>query len=162
MTSQNIFKKRRIKTKSGEPPGLISFNQNLRPLESFPLDLCKVVIIFLSKLKITERVSSHWVMLQGRFILAFGWVVLGHFMDILLLGTYARFSCSLIKWEKITIPIFPPNGWTTWPINEFNVSKLNWRQFFSCNNIHVYSTSIQLFHLQILNLQLYVKTGILL
>ena len=62
-------------------------------------------------------------------------------MDISLLGSYTRFSCSLIKWNmqraKITIPHlnplylipFLPFGWTKLLINEINVFNLNWRQF---------------------------------
>ena len=75
-------------------------------------------------------------------------------MDILLLGYYTRFSYSLLKWNlqraKIMITPFhtfyhilsPPTGCTNWPLNKFRVSKLNWRQYFPCHNIHVYSTSI--------------------
>ena len=56
-------------------------------------------------------------------------------MDIFLIGSYTRFSCSLIKWKtqraKITIPPFhplypipsPPTGWTNEPINEFRLSQ---------------------------------------
>ena len=36
----------------------------------------------------------------------------------------------------------PPIGWTNWPISDVQVSNLNWRQFFSCHNIHVYIISI--------------------
>ena len=40
---------------------------------------------------------------------------------------------------KITMhPPFTPPGWTNWPIDFFNVSNLNWTQFFPCHNIHVY------------------------
>ena len=31
--------------------------------------------------------------------------------------------------------------WMNEPINEFHACFLNWRQFFPCHNIHVYSTS---------------------
>ena len=76
-------------------------------------------------------------------------------MDILLLGSYTRFSCFLIKRNmlraKITILRFytlyhipsPPTGWTNWPINGLDVSNLNWQQFSPCHNIHIYSTSIK-------------------
>ena len=64
-------------------------------------------------------------------------------MDILLLGSYTRFSCSIIKWNthqaKTTIPSFQlhpipssPTGLTHWPINKFHVRKLNRRQCFPC------------------------------
>ena len=59
-------------------------------------------------------------------------------MDILLLRSYTRFSCSLIKWNlqwaKVTnfshnpIPS-PPNGWTKWPY----LSNPNRPQFFLWN-----------------------------
>ena len=65
-----------------------------------------------------------------------GWMSNIKIMDILLLGSYIRFSCSLIKWTTqraiITIPPFTPSpltGLTNWPINdrgekqpEFNTS----------------------------------------
>ncbi len=72
-------------------------------------------------------------------------------MDILLLRFYARFLSKLIKWNsqraKISIhPLYsilsPPTGSMTWPMNELHVSNKNWRQFFPCYNIHVYSISI--------------------
>ena len=59
-------------------------------------------------------------------------------MDMLLLGSYTKFSSSLIKWKtqkaKKTIPPSnplylvpsPPTGLKNWPLNEFHVSKLNW------------------------------------
>ena len=77
-------------------------------------------------------------------------------LDMFLLRSYTRFSCSLIKWNlqraKITIPPLntfytnplPPTRRTKWPINEFHVSQLNWRQFLHCYNIDVYSTSVLL------------------
>ena len=78
-------------------------------------------------------------------------------IDILLLGLYTRFSCSLIKWNLLRakkndflfqpVTPYPPTGWVYWPKNEFNISKLNWRQFFLCHNIPVYSTSIKTTHL---------------
>ena len=65
-------------------------------------------------------------------------------MDLLLLGSHTRFLCSIIKLE-----------WTLWrakttnshtpsftPINVKGYCNLNLRQFYSCHNIHVYSTSI--------------------
>ena len=65
-------------------------------------------------------------------------------MDILLLWSYIIFSCLLIKRSlqraKTTISSFYPLP-SYW-INVFHVSKLNWRQFFPCHNVHVYSTSI--------------------
>ena len=83
--------------------------------------------------------------------------LLKRIMDILLLGSYTKFSCSFIKWykqrAKITIlpfhvlyPIaYPPTEWTNWPINDRGNSNLNWRQFSPCHNIHVYSTFIFMF-----------------
>ena len=80
-------------------------------------------------------------------------------MDLLLFGCCTRFSCTIIKLysqlAKITIssihilrPIHsPPTGWTNWPINEVNISKLNWRQIIPCHNIHVYSVSILVSHI---------------
>ena len=41
-----------------------------------------------------------------------------------------------------TFILSPPTGWTKWLKNEQHVSKLNWRQFFPCYNIQLYSTSI--------------------
>ena len=52
----------------------------------------------------------------------------------------AKIPISQIQ-HPLVYPI-PPTGWMNLPINEFHVSNLNWRQFFSCHNIHVYSTSI--------------------
>ena len=66
-------------------------------------------------------------------------------MNILLLGSYPRFSSSLIKLNlqraKLTIPFLhhihpipsPHTGWTNWPINKFHVGNLNWRKFFPFN-----------------------------
>ena len=47
---------------------------------------------------------------------------------------YTKLSCSIIKRAKITISPFhllypvmlPPTGWKNWPLDKFNVSKLNW------------------------------------
>ena len=62
-------------------------------------------------------------------------------MDLLLLGSYTRISCTLIKWNlqlaKITIPpirpIYPISSpstkGTNWPINNVHVSNLNWLNF---------------------------------
>ena len=70
-------------------------------------------------------------------------------MDILFFGSYTRFS--QIKWtcielkKRLLLPLplpHPPTEWTNWQINEFHVSKLNWRHFFLCHYIHLYSTSI--------------------
>ena len=40
------------------------------------------------------------------------------------------------------IVIYRWTGWTNWPIIDVHVGNLNWRLFFPCNNIHVYSISI--------------------
>ena len=80
------------------------------------------------------------------------YIIISHFciiviLDILLLGCYTRFSCSVIKWNsqktKLTIsPIYPfypclspHNGWTNWLINEFHVRNDN----FSCVIISRYN-----------------------
>ena len=57
-------------------------------------------------------------------------------IDILLLGCCNRFSCTLIKLAKITIPSIhsPPTVWMSTPINL--------RQIFPCQYIHVYTKSI--------------------
>ena len=36
----------------------------------------------------------------------------------------------------------PPTWWTNWPIRDVHISKLYWRQFPPCHNIHVYSITI--------------------
>ena len=66
--------------------------------------------------------------------------------DILLLGSYTRFSCSQIKWNtqraKKKTPLFNPlypisssrTGWTNWPINELDenmLARLNYDNFSS-------------------------------
>ena len=65
-------------------------------------------------------------------------------LGYIILGSYIRFSCSIIKWNlkraKITIPL--SIRLTNWPINHKGNSNLNWQQFFPCHNIHVFSTSI--------------------
>ena len=71
-------------------------------------------------------------------------------MDCLLLGSYIRLSCTLIKWNlmlaKITIslsiPIIPstPTRWMNWPINDVHFRNLNCRQFSPV----IYSISIVL------------------
>ena len=75
-------------------------------------------------------------------------------MDILLLGSYTRYSCFLMKLNlqrsKLSILLLPstfpdpiPSYWVReLTFNEIHDSKLNWRHFFY--NIHVYSTSIYL------------------
>ena len=65
-------------------------------------------------------------------------------MDLSIPGNCTKFSCSLATCSGLNInsnlpPSFIPSDW---PINEFHVSKQNWRQFFTCHIIHVYSTSI--------------------
>ena len=56
-------------------------------------------------------------------------------MSLLLVASYTRLSWNLLL-ANITTPLellypilFPITGWTNWPINEFHISKLNWRQF---------------------------------
>ena len=64
-----------------------------------------------------------------------------------MLGFYTRLSRFLIKRNTQRANPFTPipsptTGWTNWPINEIHISKLNWRQFFPCHNIHLYYTFI--------------------
>ena len=64
-------------------------------------------------------------------------------IDILSVGCWTRFSCTMIKLlAKITISLIhpfypihsPPTRWNNWPINKVHISKL-W--IFSCQYIHV-------------------------
>ena len=84
-----------------------------------------------------------------------GWRVTMEGGDILQWKYYhLNLSCSLIKSNlqraKITIRpfhhiysiLYPPARWTNWPMNEYHVSKLNWRQFSPCHNRQVNPTSI--------------------
>ena len=104
-----------------------------RPPSFFPR-IVNGLVVWLFRL-----VRAGW---RGRWVgLGWGLVLRGRIstlkMDILLLGCYTRFSCSLIKKhpQRAKIPIHPfiPTppliGWTNWPINEFHVRNLNWRQF---------------------------------
>ena len=70
-------------------------------------------------------------------------------MDISLHGSIFMFSdkvklaaCLLNNSPSHPLHLIPSTP-TNWPINEFNVNKLNWRQHIPCHNIHIiYSTSI--------------------
>ena len=69
-------------------------------------------------------------------------------IDLLLLGCCTRFLCTLIKWwsqlARTTIHPSPSNPprWRTDQLNENHISKLNWRQIFPCQYIHVYPITI--------------------
>ena len=62
-------------------------------------------------------------------------------MDLLLLGSYTRLSCSQNKIKLVAclnnnpLSLSPPPGRTTC-LNDVNVNKLNWRQFPPGHNIY--------------------------
>ena len=69
-------------------------------------------------------------------------------LDTFLLGYCTKFSFTQINearsWLKWLYPPFTPFAQfppTNWPI-EVNIIKLNWRQIFVCQYIHVYTISI--------------------
>ena len=53
-------------------------------------------------------------------------------INILLLGCYTRFSCTITKWylRLAKAIITPPTGWTNWPMNKVHISNLFRRQIF--------------------------------
>ena len=77
-------------------------------------------------------------------------------MDLLLLGSYIRLSCTLIKVKFIagknnvhpSTPFtpYPLNGWTNWQWHIIDVATLYWRQFFPCHDIQLYFISINIIH----------------
>ncbi len=84
--------------------------------------------------------AKSWLLLTFN-IFFYLWTLLSLFLMLASASSLKIETCSRLNNDLLLYPIPSCPGWTNWPINEFYVSKHNWWLFFSCHNIHVYSTS---------------------